>query len=297
MKAHVVFAIAALSALLYSSCAFAWGVEGHEVVGLIAEHYLQPAVRKQVDEILARDGSGLIVHRTLDLIADETIWADKYRDDPSHPAQHAATMNWHFADLELDHADMSTACFGRPALPQGTAAVSGPPRDCIVDKIEQFRTELSNKQTSPEEQLRAVQFLLHLIGDIHQPLHAADDHDRGGSDKTVSVNGEEPVKLHRVWDTVLVEKLGTDPEVVARQLIAKITPAEVWSWQQGTPEQWALESYQLAKQFAYGHLPARQSNGDYQLDTSYVSGGEPIVADQLSKAGVRLAFVLNNAFR
>ena len=156
--------------------AFAWGVEGHEIIALIAERYLDPAVRAKVAALLAADTDTLTDHD----IASEATWADKYRDSDRNTtkARYEATWRWHFVDIELAEPDLASACFGHPPLPLGVPASEGPPRACVVDKIVQFAAELDNPATSAPEQLLALKFLLHLVGDLHQPLHAADDQPR-----------------------------------------------------------------------------------------------------------------------
>ena len=83
-------------------------------------------------------------------------------------------------DVELGQPDLVAACFGHPALPLGIPASKGPPQACVVDKINQFSAELGDPATAYSEQLVALKFLLHFVGDLHQPLHASDDHDSGG---------------------------------------------------------------------------------------------------------------------
>jgi hypothetical protein len=273
--------------------AFAWGDEGHEVIGLIAEHYLTPAARQQIDLVLAQDHSGLAATDTGDALADETTWADKYRDADHRGLHYIATRDWHFVDLELDGPDMNSACFGRPVLPPHTLASAGPAHDCVVDKIEQFEAELSNPRTPGPERLLALQFLLHLVGDLHQPLHASDDHDRGGNEKRVQSADLGSGTLHGFWDTRFVEASSRDPRAVAASLVAKITPADKAAWDRGTPEQWAMGSYAVSKQIAYGALPLPGPERDYALTASYEARAKIAVAQQLSKAGVRLAGLLN----
>ena len=158
--------------------AFAWGDDGHKVVALIAEHYLAPDVRNTVAALLAQDADPLTAHD----IASEATWADKYRN------QHRETGNWHFVDIEIDNPDISSACGGRPPLPPNAVASNGPPA-CILDKIQQFAAELAKPDTDPEERLVALKFLLHFVGDLHQPLHSSDNHDRGGNQIKVIVDG------------------------------------------------------------------------------------------------------------
>jgi hypothetical protein len=273
--------------------AAAWGDEGHEIVGLIASHYLTPGVRARVQAMLATDTTGLC---PVD-IAHESTWADKYRDSDRDGSKrrYRATRDWHFVDLELDGVDLDHACHGRPRLSPGTPASEGPEDACTVDKIEEFRAELGNPRTDEQERLLALQFLLHLVGDLHQPLHAADDHDQGGNRKIASAPGIGTRNLHHDWDVEFVARLGASSDDAADRLIARITDEERRRWSRGTPVDWALESFSVAKRSAYGPLPPPDGSGRYPLSESYVADAVAITADQLSKAGVRLAFILNQA--
>ena len=290
------YALAGLiAALFFPNHVFAWGDEGHEVVGLIADHYLDPAVHDQVTAMLATDTSGLAAGTD---IAHEATWADKYRDAGDRKLHYTETENWHFVDIEIDgSANIDAACFQHPAVPAGTAASAGPAKDCSIDKITQFAAELHDPTTAAAERLMALQFLLHFVGDEHQPLHSSDDHDAGGNGKKVKATGLAEGKLHAFWDTQFVQKLpgGTDPNAVATQLIAQITVAQQQQWISGTPSDWAEEAFQLAHDHSYALLPAPDTTGLYTLSDSYVQDATQVVSTQLQRAGVRLASVLNAA--
>jgi hypothetical protein len=273
----------------------AWGDEGHEIVGLIAQHYLTPAVRARVEALLATDETGLCARD----IAHEATWADKYRDSDrdGSKVRYYATRNWHFVDLELHAPDLNGACHGGPRLPPGTRASVGPADDCVVDKIDEFEAELRDPRTDSRERLLALQFVLHLIGDVHQPLHASDDHDQGGNRRIVSAPGIGTENLHHDWDTEFVARLGGRADDIAEHLLARITDEQRRRWSRGTASDWAMESFLVAKTHVYGPLPAAGMAGDIALPESYVLAATQVTAEQLSKAGVRLAFVLNQSLR
>jgi hypothetical protein len=161
-------------------------------------------------------------------------------------------------------------------------------------QIEEFAAELASPATDPEERIVALKFLLHLVGDLHQPLHASDENDRGGNDKRVSAPGLTAGNLHHLWDTEFVDQLGADARSVAADLIGHISKAQQ-HWSQGSPADWARETFQIARDDAYGRLPQPNMHRVYVLSDDYVSMAVQVVAVQLSKAGVRLAFVLNKA--
>jgi hypothetical protein len=167
----------------------------------------------------------------------------------------------------------------------------------LVVKIDQFRRELADPSASPAQRLVALQFLLHLVGDLHQPLHAADDRDHGGNDKQVIAPGETLGSLHHYWDNVFVGRLGKDAPAVSQELIGAIRPALRADAMRGTPASWALESFAIAKTEVYGQLPPAGADGVRHLDERYVNEAMVTVRHQLQIAGLRLAQVLNEALR
>jgi nuclease S1 len=320
MAVRPLAAVLLLAGLAAAPAAHAWDDEGHRIVALIAEHYLRPSVLERVQVLLEADHSGLTPDTSM---ASEATWADHYRDSDrgargardarddrddrggdgaagagrGHGPRYEQTWRWHFVDLELARPDLNSACYGRPALPAGTPASEGPARDCIVDKIEEFQTELADPRTAAGERLRALQFLLHFIGDLHQPLHTADDHDAGGNRVRVIAAGRRPGSLHRYWDDEFVSDLGPDAPRIAATLIAQISSGDRAAWTRGSVVDWTMESFAVAQGVAYGTLPPPDRDGRRHLSDDYIQLADNAVATQLSRAGVRLALVLNRALR
>lgn len=278
----------AMTSVALSAPAAAWGFEGHEIIATIARDRLTPAVRDRVDAILAADTDTLTAP---DMISRST-WADACRN-----AGHRETASWHFVDNELAKPDIKTACFGFPTPAQLPS--SGPAEDCVVDKVTEFAAELADPGTSDGERLLALKYLLHFVGDLHQPLHAADNQDRGGNCVLVALGGSRTVNLHAYWDTTVVNALGTDPRAVATKLESQITAANVKSWQKGKPADWAVEAFKVAQSTAYqaGSKPGCPSNAAATtLPNSYPAKADAAAALQLKRAGVRLAQMLNGAW-
>ena len=286
MKLLACAAIAALT--IAAPPALAWGNLGHEVIAKIAYAHLTPASRAKVDALLAADADTL----TAPDFASRATWADKYR------AEHRETAEWHYVDIELDHPDLDAACFGHPKLAPGQPASQGPAHDCVTDKIEEFAAELRDPATPAAERVLALKFILHFVGDLHQPLHTADHMDRGGNciDLSPSPDGHAN-NLHAFWDTGVVYALGHSADEIAATLNAQITPAEASAWSRGDARTWAMESFQLAKREAYA-LPDRPTCGDHRsvvLPGAYGAAATRDAAVQLEKAGVRLAALLNRS--
>jgi len=141
----------------------------------------------------------------------------------------------------------------------------------VVDKVGQFAAELAAPRTDPEERLVALKFVLYLVGDLHQPLHAADDHDAGGNRKRVVADGFRPGNLHHFWDTEWVQRLGTDPWQVVAELTAAVSDRQRQAWSQGTAADWVMESFAVARKDAYGLLLEPSTRGVYVLDASYIN--------------------------
>ncbi len=208
------FIAAAMAALLLPMRAsLAWGPEGHRVIALIADRALQqsdPDVRAKILAVLATDkGSRL----TKNDIASEATWADVLREK-SEEAR-SATGAWHSVRFKPDNPDLALACFGRNPLPSGYPASHGPRDNCSVDKIQQFAAELKDPETSAGERLAALQFLLNLVGDLNDPLHAIDRGDQGGACVALQIGSKPPVRLSTYWgDTLVAEVVGPDPAKV-----------------------------------------------------------------------------------
>jgi hypothetical protein len=279
--------ILAVVAALASPHAAAWGDAGHKVTALIAYRHLGTKARSSLDAMLASDSDAL----TPKDFAGRATWADKYR------IAHRETAAWHFVDIEIDRPDLEAACFGFPRSPAGQWASQRPSRDCVVNKIEEFSLELQNPATPPAEKLLALKFLIHFIGDLHQPLHAADHQDRGGNCVGLSPPQDRQNNLHAYWDVSVVDALGSSPEQIADKLDNRLAAGDVARWTQGTPRTWAMESFEVGRHDAYAltSKPTCDHTGSVALPPAYRARAEKDAAGQLLKAGLRMAAVLNLA--
>ncbi|PRC90921.1 S1/P1 nuclease [Solimicrobium silvestre] len=296
-----------LLACVAPQSAYAWGDDGHQAVALIAWTYLSPDVRTKILDLLKKDNESLAMRNgqnTSDSFATQATWADYYRaSSGQYGPAYQQTRNWHFVNIEINGGRLEAACPNYANLLPATLAFNGPANDCIVNKIRQFTAELMSPTTLQTERIRALKMVMHLVGDIHQPLHASDDHDAGGNSKQVSFSGMKPGNLHSYWDTAFVRLIADTPKNIADKLIAAITTTKIkqWSKSESNPSTWANESYALAKKVSYGELPnPRHGSAEsvtYQLNQAYVNDAREVIEMQLAKAGIRLAAVLNAAFK
>jgi hypothetical protein len=257
---------ATVVALFASSVtAVAWGPEGHSLVARIADEQLTPAAHARVAAILAPG-------QTMASIAS---WADDVR------RSRRETAPWHYIDIPIDqpHLDMVRDC---------------PKNDCVIAKIADLRKTLLNPATPAGEQREALMFLVHFIGDMHQPLHCADNKDQGGNGVHV-VFHERQTNLHSAWDSGLLSRLAPADELFPVLSAESLRRKKKWS--KGTVEQWAEQSHRAAQKVVYGRLPKVAPGTPAVLDAQYEKIAGPLIREQLEKAGVRLAAVLNETLR
>lgn len=252
------------------SPSLAWGVEGHQIVAHIAFHELTSVARAQVQDLLGGDAETAMV--------EASTWADEIR------LRRPETAPWHFVDI--------------PIAATGYNASRDCQNDnCVIAQIAREKTILSDRQLTPAIRAEALRFMIHFVGDIHQPLHAADNGDRGGNAVRTALGGKR-TNLHAVWDTAVVQPLGVDAGVVADGLIARVAPSDRNVWQRGNAADWANESWRIAKAEIYAQLPG--SGGTQEpiiLPDTYSASKSEVARVQLEKAGERLAWLLNEVLR
>ncbi len=250
------------------SC-FAWGGEGHQIVALIAENHLTPESQNAVHDLL--DNANLSD-------AEVANWADQIRDDRPESKQ------WHYVNIPV------TAKNGFDRKRDGNQGNN------VIDKITDFANILADKSKSKVDRAEALKFLTHFIGDVHQPLHAADRNDLGGNKCMVTYpKKSDPYTLHAVWDTQLIRTyIATEKIADYSNDIDKRVPKKlVDEISRGTPADWANESLSVAIKHVYNGIPA---NGQTAITPNYINNNRTIVEQQLARGGLRLAKVLNEIF-
>ena len=252
--------------LFFPAQAWAWGPEGHEIIAHLAGHNLTPAARLHIAQLLGGDPPPLMVL--------EANWADEIRSDRPE------TAAWHFVNIEIGS--------------NGYNPRRDCPRDnCVVRQIGREIGLLRDPRSSREARLEAFRFLIHFVGDLHQPLHAADRYDKGGNAMVV-YQGRRRTSLHRVWDQDVVAALGPDAMAVAGSIQAETTPQDKARIAAGTPADWANESFRLASREIYARFPR---SGPARLPRDYAARERAVVRLQLQRAGLRLAAILNRIYR
>jgi hypothetical protein len=265
-------ALAALiaAAAVVPAPALAWGKTGHRVVAAIADTQLSGLARAHVEEIL---GPG----ESLDEAAN---WPDEMRSAPGDLWQKTATP-WHYVTLNgiiYDHA---------------------PPEGDALEALGRFSKTLQDPNTSLADKQLALRFIVHLVGDLHQPLHVGKCCDKGGNDVKVTWFGK-PTNLHAVWDSQLVDDEQLSFTEMAAKLERHISPQDVVKWWDINPRDWISESAEI-RDTVYPPPPKpvkgkKMKKGQPllpDLSYSYVYKFTPVMERRLSQAGVRLAAYLN----
>ncbi len=255
IKTIVVTALVALP-----SPALAWGAEGHEIVAAIALRELHPAARRHAAKLLGSDS--MLIH--------DSNWADEIRE------QRPEGRRWHFVDIPLDASgyDARRDCADD---------------DCVVAQIARDMHILANRKLQAKERTEALRYLIHFAADVHQPLHAEDNDDRGGNGVRVYLRGQR-TNLHHIWDANVVEALGYNADTVAYDIWRGITQAQRIAWKRGAPWIWANEAHAIARDEIYILVGERRT---IRLSLAYPESQSGITRTQLAKAGLRLAWLLN----
>lgn len=256
-----------------ASWAGAWGPTGHEVVAHLAERNLSSRARARLAELLGARES----------LASIATWADDIRKERPE------TKRWHFIDIENDartrRPDVARFC---------------PNHDCVVDQIDIARQRLADAKLPRAARGEALRFLVHFVGDLHQPLHCADDGDRGGNEKRLLVPGAENgvIKLHAYWDNLLATESREDPRALAERLDRSTSKRERAAWESGSTADWAWEGYLLARRVIYADFKHGPNRRPVPLPARYrTTEPRKLVESQLARAGIRLAALLNAALR
>src|SRR5882724_1812742 len=257
-----------LAAALPYEQAFAWGQEGHSIVAELAEHRLDQSTLEKMRLLLKTDIPGATPDTRVSL-GSVASWADDYR------AEHDETRNWHFVNIPYERATFD---------PQVDCKADAKFGDCIINAIERSRITLADCSKAPAERTQALKFIVHFIGDIHQPLHDTDRNgDHGGNDVVVTFFGKS-VKLHAIWDTdIIMHTVFAWGAYVTRLETTWFPGRDVTGLDAGSPVDWALEAHQFARETAY-----RIPDGG-ALEMNYYTAALPFVDRQLAVAGIRLA--------
>jgi hypothetical protein len=248
--------IASLILLQFAFSSLAWGPTGHRATGWVAEKYLNKKAKKELNLIL--QGQSLAIAST---------WMDEIRADSTYDY----ASDWHWVTiLENDTYDASEKN----------------PNGDIIQTIERIVVALKSKKLGRREELESIKMLIHLVGDIHQPLHVGGGADRGGNDVKIKWFRNDS-NLHRVWDSDMIDETHLSYTELGASL-AVPDAVQLASWQKSGVRDWALESMAL-RQAVYHY-------GDGKLGYLYSYQNFHLVRQRLLQAGVRLAGILNEIY-
>jgi len=313
---HVLSIIAITLAPCLASSAFGWGCDGHQTVALIARAHLTPAVSAAVDDLLRANPIDAALNRYCkdrpdDLMADAATWADDFRITSGNP--------WHFVDVPRSVTSRTSLDPWCPPIGPSVGGKDAP--GCVVNAIDYQLAILRDKSAAAAARATALRYVIHFLGDIHQPLHDIDNHDQGGNCTTMQFNGDDRLtNLHTIWDSRLIrselESRKLTDTTYAAALDARFAAKydSLAAEPVDDPAAWAWESNALARSVAYGNLepglPVFQSGPELVcaserekaqalhivIGEAYIAKALPVIDEQLATAGFRLAYLLNAAF-
>ncbi|TSJ40964.1 S1/P1 nuclease [Mucilaginibacter corticis] len=234
-----------------------WGFKGHRAVATIAQHHLTSNTAYVVSAYL--NGQGM---------ADVSTWADENRNQTTAP--------WHFLNLP---PGLSHEAFAK--------AVAGSDNN-VYNAILKAEAELKDNSLGNEQKNEALKYLIHLVGDAHQPMHISRKEDKGGN--TIQVRFDNKgTNLHSLWDSKLIDHEGLSEADIAKNYDTA-TPAEIKQWQNDSPMEWIWESYQISSEL-YANV-----NPGQDIDEAYYQKYIPVIRKRIDQAGIRLAGELNKLF-
>lgn len=290
-------AVLILAALLLAGPAHAWGDYAHRLTARIAIAQLAPAARAEVRRLLRAEAGLATPDCRMASIEDASVWPDCVR--ARYRERFAFSAPWHYQNISLcEPFDINAKCWNG---------------DCVTVQIPRQQAILADRSRPAHERLQALAFLVHFVGDLHQPLHIGDKDDRGGNDVRAAFGFKsfDRLNLHWIWDSDLAERALTEPPAISP---ARITPAQRRAWLGGTAGSntastvagWARESWDISRTIAYPELkdtpdscplPAADKAALPRgtVSPAYVATATPAVRDQVTKAGTRIAFLINAA--
>jgi hypothetical protein len=266
--------------------ALAWGEEGHHIVAMIAEKHLSDQARQEINNIM--EGQAVCGLGASDPVADKMVCVSKWADT-SRNSTHKHTYNWHFVDITLKREtyDETKDCEPKDQATKGKCGLYG---------LEHARRILRGEITDPQiSRAQALMFVIHIVGDLHQPLHTVKEQVGGNLFFVTYFN--IPSQLHKVWDDKILESrmmnLGKTESEYASLLNEQISQADEESYTQGDPISWLNECHALAINKAYAPLKG-SGPGKPALGETYYKASWPIINGQLQRGGVRLAKILKD---
>lgn len=240
--------------------ASAWGPKGHDTVAYIAEKHLAKKTLKKVQEVLG--GHSL-------------VYVANWLDNASHTEEYAHTKTWHYVNVD-------------PAEGSYANSVKEKKGDAVV-AINTIVGHLKSGELTPEEERAELMMLIHLVGDMHCPMHAGYKSDRGGNGTQVKYFGKQR-KLHSVWDSEIVESAHRWGYSEWQEQVDRATKREQKAMAQGTPNDWIEETVALARD-----IYERSTTGE-NLSYDYVAYYAPVIEQQFLKGGIRLAALLEEIY-
>ena len=250
-------------ALVTSSASWSWGQTGHRITGEIAQSRINGKTAAEIEMILGKDG-----------LAEMATWPDDQRSNPE-PFWQKDANPWHYVTL--------------PGGKRPSELVSPTEGDALT-ALERFAAIVRDRKKPRDERALALRFIIHIIGDLHQPLHVGNGTDRGGNDFKVTWFGDQ-ANLHSVWDSGMIDRQGLSFTEYADRLQRRLSAAQTISWWDARPQTWIGESATMRD----GLYPAA-SEQPAALGYAYQFKHLPSVEIRLAQSGVRLAAYLDALF-
>ncbi len=238
-----------------------YGVLGHRVIARVAASRISPLTRTRLQPYLGAK-----------TMAEISTWGDEVR------GQRPFTGPWHYVNIPITDSiyRQSRHC----------------PNQCIIKALEAQMRILENRMTPRATRAEALKWVVHLVGDLHVPLHVGDRGDRGGNDLQVRYDRRR-LSLHSFWDGPVLQSMGLSENAMVSRIEQRLrSRSDTTAIASGTIERWAMETHRVARDVAYRRLAS-----NLVIDDAYLAAAHPAAEELLLRAGVRLAELLDRAFQ
>jgi len=278
---------ACVAVLLFASLpspAFAWWDFAHKTVARIADRAVTPKTRAAIRALLRHAPELATPTCKLRTIEDASIWPDCIK---GLGERFSYAGSWHYQNVDICKPfDLTSPCKDG---------------NCVSAQIERDLKLLEDRTVPARERLMALAFLIHFVGDLHQPMHAGDHGDLGGNRVKADYGiAAGRINLHMIWDGYLAERAITTPPAGPIGLLSEIPPGDRAAAAAGSVEDWSRESWAVAHDIAYGGLYggdpcAPQPEGKAVLRNAAIDAAIPVLRRQVERGGLRLARLLDEA--
>jgi S1/P1 Nuclease len=283
IRLHLLALVAALALIFASSPAAAWWEYGHQTTAEVAMKLVKPRTRQSILALLKQQKVLETPTCPARTIEEASVWPDCVK---TLGDRFSYAYEWHFQDVDIcKQFDLKEPCAGG---------------NCVSAQIARAQRMVADRELPARDRLMALAFLVHFVGDLHQPLHGAEhDGDQGGNKVKASYGFIPRTNLHSIWDGLLADRAISSPPAGADGILSQISQEQRADLAKGSIQDWSRESWEIARTQVYGSVMADPCNTPTStkvtMNQAKIQQLIPVLRMQVAKGGIRLARLLDEA--